>query len=125
MPSAPAYLDKFVVCYLDDVLIYSKTEAEHLQRIKLVLEALPSPPPYHTFTQSFMSHVSCPGMTILHLNSLNVTLLVNPWPTLVTMYAMLILYTAFWIAEFKQTPTSKCLFFKSLMMLLDEVNVDV
>ncbi|GAX73440.1 hypothetical protein CEUSTIGMA_g892.t1 [Chlamydomonas eustigma] len=34
-----AYLDKFVVCYLDDVLIYSKTEAEHLQPIKLVLEA--------------------------------------------------------------------------------------
>ncbi|GAX85696.1 hypothetical protein CEUSTIGMA_g13112.t1 [Chlamydomonas eustigma] len=34
-----AYLDKFVVCYLDDVLIYSKTEAEHLQHIKLVLEA--------------------------------------------------------------------------------------
>ncbi|GAX84689.1 hypothetical protein CEUSTIGMA_g12110.t1 [Chlamydomonas eustigma] len=34
-----AYLDKFVVCYLDDVLIYSKTEAEHLQHIQLVLEA--------------------------------------------------------------------------------------
>ncbi|GAX73863.1 hypothetical protein CEUSTIGMA_g1313.t1 [Chlamydomonas eustigma] len=34
-----AYLDKFVVCYLDDVLIYYKTEAEHLQHIKLVLEA--------------------------------------------------------------------------------------
>ncbi|GAX78391.1 hypothetical protein CEUSTIGMA_g5833.t1 [Chlamydomonas eustigma] len=34
-----AYLNKFVVCYLDDVLIYSKTEAEHLQHSKLVLEA--------------------------------------------------------------------------------------
>ncbi|GAX74897.1 hypothetical protein CEUSTIGMA_g2343.t1 [Chlamydomonas eustigma] len=71
------------------------------------------------FFMSHVSYVSYPGMTTLHLNSLNVTHPVIPWLTLVTMYAMLILFTAFWIAEFKQTPTavrarpkSKCLFFK-------------
>jgi hypothetical protein len=35
-----AYLDKFVVCYLDDVLIYSKTETEHLQHTKAHLRFL-------------------------------------------------------------------------------------
>src|SRR5438132_12750789 len=34
------YLDKFVIIYLDDVLIYSKTKAEHLQHLELVLKVL-------------------------------------------------------------------------------------
>jgi len=33
-------LDKFVIIYLDDVLIYSQTKAEHLQHLKLVLKVL-------------------------------------------------------------------------------------
>ena len=33
------YLDKFASIYLDDCMIWSKTEAEHLQHIRLVLEA--------------------------------------------------------------------------------------
>jgi hypothetical protein len=34
------FLDVCVVVYLDDILIYSKTEAEHLQHVTRVLEAL-------------------------------------------------------------------------------------
>ena len=34
------YLDRFVLVYLDDILIYSKTEEEHLQHISLILSTL-------------------------------------------------------------------------------------
>ena len=36
------YLGKFVVIFLDDILVYSKTEAEHLEHLRLVLDALKS-----------------------------------------------------------------------------------
>jgi hypothetical protein len=31
------YLDKFVIVFLDDILIYSKSEEEHEQRLRMVL----------------------------------------------------------------------------------------
>jgi hypothetical protein len=34
------YLDKFVVVFIDTILIYSKTEAEHAGHLRLVLEKL-------------------------------------------------------------------------------------
>ena len=34
------YLDKFVVVYLDDILIYSKSAKDHLRHVELVLQAL-------------------------------------------------------------------------------------
>ena len=34
------YLDKFVVVLIDDILIYSKTEEEHKEHLKIVLQEL-------------------------------------------------------------------------------------
>jgi hypothetical protein len=34
------YLDKFVVVFIDDILVYSKTEKEHEEHLRLVLEKL-------------------------------------------------------------------------------------
>ncbi|WVZ63913.1 hypothetical protein U9M48_013506 [Paspalum notatum var. saurae] len=34
------YLDKFVVVFIDDILIYSKTDAEHEEHLRLVLQRL-------------------------------------------------------------------------------------
>ena len=33
-------LDKFAICYLDDILIYSRTLEEHKEHIRQVLDAL-------------------------------------------------------------------------------------
>jgi len=34
------FLDKFVVCYLDDILIFSRTPTEHKTHMKAVLDVL-------------------------------------------------------------------------------------
>ena len=34
------YLDKFVVVFIDDILIYSKTKEEHKEHLKIVLQEL-------------------------------------------------------------------------------------
>src|SRR5438552_5276647 len=36
----PPYIDKFVLVYLDDILIYSNSDEEHLEHLRLVFEAL-------------------------------------------------------------------------------------
>lgn len=35
-----SYLDQFVVVFIDDILVYSKTEAEHDQHLRIVLQIL-------------------------------------------------------------------------------------
>jgi hypothetical protein len=44
------YLDKFVVVFIDDILIYSKTKEEHEEHLRLVLQKLREHPLYAKFS---------------------------------------------------------------------------
>ncbi|GJS90388.1 putative reverse transcriptase domain-containing protein [Tanacetum coccineum] len=40
IPKTTSYLDKFVIVFIDDILIYSKSKEEHAEHLKLILELL-------------------------------------------------------------------------------------
>jgi hypothetical protein len=45
------YLDKFVVVFINDILIFSKTEEEHEKHLRIVLEKLRSNQLYAKFSK--------------------------------------------------------------------------
>ncbi|GKD39833.1 putative nucleotidyltransferase, ribonuclease H, partial [Tanacetum coccineum] len=45
------YLDKFVIVFIEDILIYSKTQEEHVEHLRLVLELLEKEKLYAKFTK--------------------------------------------------------------------------
>ena len=45
------YLDKFVVVFIDDILIYSKDEQEHEEHLKIVLQLLREQQIYAKFSK--------------------------------------------------------------------------
>jgi hypothetical protein len=47
------YLDKFVVVFIDDILIFSKKEEEHEKHLRLVLDKLRSNLLYAKFSVNF------------------------------------------------------------------------
>ncbi|GKE78677.1 putative reverse transcriptase domain-containing protein, partial [Tanacetum coccineum] len=59
------YLDKFVIVFIDDVLIYSKSEEEHAEHLKLILELFEKKELYTKFSKcefwlskiQFLGHV--------------------------------------------------------------------
>src|ERR1043165_335230 len=59
------YLDKFVIVFIDDILIYSKSREEHEQHLRLILELLKSEQLYAKFSKcdfwirevQFLGHV--------------------------------------------------------------------
>jgi hypothetical protein len=63
------YLDKFVVVFIDDILIYSKTEKEHEEHLRLVLQKLRDHQLYAKFSNcdfwlkevSFLGHIITDG----------------------------------------------------------------
>ena len=63
------YLDKFVVVFIDDILVYSKDEEEHEEHLRLVLQKLRENQSYAKLSKcefwlnevSFLSHVITDG----------------------------------------------------------------
>jgi hypothetical protein len=63
------YLDKFVVVFIDDILVFSKTEEEHEKHLRLVLEKVRSNKLYAKFSKcefwltkvAFLGHVISAG----------------------------------------------------------------
>nr|GFC43865.1 putative reverse transcriptase domain-containing protein [Tanacetum cinerariifolium] len=59
------YLDKFVIVFIDDIFIYSKTRGEHVEQLSLVLELLKKEKLYAKFSKcefwlrevQFLGHV--------------------------------------------------------------------
>ncbi|GJS39796.1 putative reverse transcriptase domain-containing protein [Tanacetum coccineum] len=60
-----SYLDKFVIVFIDDILIYSKSKQEHEEHLKLILELLKKEELYAKFSKckfwipkvQFLGHV--------------------------------------------------------------------
>ncbi|GJW11452.1 reverse transcriptase domain-containing protein [Tanacetum coccineum] len=46
-----SYLDKFMIVFIDDILIYSKTQEEHVEHLRLVLELLKKEKLYAKFSK--------------------------------------------------------------------------
>jgi hypothetical protein len=63
------YMDKFVLVFIDDILVYYKTEEEHEEHLRLVLEKLKANQLYDKFSKcefwltqvAFLDHVISAG----------------------------------------------------------------
>jgi hypothetical protein len=71
------YLDKFVMVFIDDILVYSKTEEDHDKHLRLVLEKLRANHLYAKFSKcefwltqvAFLGHVVSVGGVLVDLGN--------------------------------------------------------
>jgi hypothetical protein len=74
-----AHLDKFVVVFINDILVFSKHEEEHEEHLRLVLEKLWEHKLYEKFSRcefwlredAFVSHVLSEGGVSIDLGKVN------------------------------------------------------
>jgi hypothetical protein len=70
------YLDKFVVVFIDDILVFSRTEEEHEVHLRLVLEKLRAHQLYAKFSKcefwitevAFLGHIISAGGVSVELS---------------------------------------------------------
>ncbi|KAK9048621.1 hypothetical protein SSX86_032414 [Deinandra increscens subsp. villosa] len=80
------YLDKFVIVFIDDILIYSKTKEEHEEHLRLILELLKKEQLYAKFSKfdfwirevQFLGHIV--NEQGIHVDPAKVEAIKN-WPT--------------------------------------------
>ena len=67
------YLDRFMIVFIDDILVYSKSEKEHAKHLRLILRTLRNAQLFAKFSKcefwldkvGFMSHVvSAEGVSV-------------------------------------------------------------
>jgi hypothetical protein len=76
------YLDKFVVVFIDDILIFSKNEEEHDEQLRLVLQKLRENQLYAKLNKcefwlkevSFLGHIISKGGIFIDPSKVNVVL---------------------------------------------------
>ena len=68
------YLDKFVVVFIDDILIYSKNEQEHKEHLKIVLQVLREQQLYAKFSKCdfFKDKIQYLGHIVSKLDGISV-----------------------------------------------------
>jgi hypothetical protein len=80
------YVDKFVVVFIDDILVFSQNEEEHEEHLTLVLQKLREHQLYAKFSKcdfwlkevSFLGHIIMEGGIAVGLSKVNVVLDWNP-----------------------------------------------
>jgi hypothetical protein len=61
------YLDRFVVVFIDDILIYSKSESDHEEHLRLVLQKLRDNQLYASLVSASFGLTRCHSLVILFL----------------------------------------------------------
>ena len=75
------YLDKFVAVFIDDILIYSKSDEEHAEHLRVVLELLKEKKLYAKLSKcefwldevSFLGHVISKEIHMIVVNKSSIT----------------------------------------------------